>query len=148
MQNHLKAILLISITFILGITCSDNQKDCAAKTALKPSTINPNGDSELALLMRDMYDDLERVKSQIAEGKAIESLPEHQRILTAHATEPEKAASPEYKAFATIYLQYVEALQKAEPKDVEKAYGNLINGCMSCHQALCPGPIVKIKKLL
>ena len=34
-----------------------------------PAVINPNGDSELALLMRDMFEDGMRLKEQIAKGE-------------------------------------------------------------------------------
>lgn len=110
--------------------------------------LNPNGDSELAVLMRDMFDDLERVKSQIVDGDSVTFTIDHQKILTAHATQPEKAASAEYEAYANHYLNIINSIKEAGPDDVMPLYNDLVNGCVSCHKAMCPGPLVRIRKLL
>jgi len=111
------------------------------------SQINPNGDSELALLMRDMYNEAERLKTQVENGEEVSISLDHERILTAHATEPDKAASPEYKAFAKSYLQSLESLQAANASQLQSQFDNVVANCMACHQSLCPGPMVRIKKL-
>ena len=72
--------------------------------------LNPNGDSELALLMRQMFEDGEAMKAALDSGKLPKLTKDHMKMLTVEATEPEKAASPEYKAFAQSYLQTLEAL--------------------------------------
>jgi hypothetical protein len=109
--------------------------------------INPNGDSELALLMRNMYDETFEIKEQVANGQPITFSLKHEEILTAHATEPEKASSPEYKAFANVYLQTMNTLKTADSEDIPHLYENMVASCTVCHQALCPGPLVKIEKL-
>ena len=109
--------------------------------------VNPNGDSELALLMRDMYEEGMKVKTKIKSGELPELLLDFEKIHTAQATEPEKAASPTYKVHALSYLQAVEALKNAHTDNMEESYNNMVNACMSCHKALCPGPMVKIKKM-
>ncbi|MEZ4951026.1 MAG: hypothetical protein R2784_16820 [Saprospiraceae bacterium] len=79
----------------------------------KRKQLNPNGDSELALLMRDMFDDGMKMKEMIKNGEHPEVSVDFQKILTANATEPEKeTASPEYKAFAQTYIQTMEAMKK------------------------------------
>src|SRR5690606_20397318 len=103
--------------------------------------------SELALLMRDMYNEGMKVKTKIKNGEMPELLLEFEKIHTAKATEPEKAASAEYKAYAISYIQAVEALKKAEADQVDKSYTNMVDACMSLHRALCPGPMVRIKKM-
>ena len=108
---------------------------------------NPNGDSELALLMRDMYDNGMKVKAKIQQREIPELLLEFEKIHTAKATEPEKAASPEYKVHALSYLQAVESLKKAQADHLEVLYANMVDACMNCHRALCPGPMVRINKM-
>lgn len=110
-------------------------------------TKNPNGDSELALLMRKMYDDHYVVKEKIEAGKNFEFNSDYDRLFTADATEPEKVASPEYKAFGQAYLASLEPLSNATYDDAITAHNNAVQNCMNCHSALCPGPRVKIKKL-
>ena len=97
--------------------------------------------------MRAMFDEAQRIKQQIANNEPITLSLDHEKILTAHATEPAKAASEEYKAFAAAYLQNIAYLETANAEQVANAYDGLIANCMTCHQALCPGPMVRIKKL-
>ncbi len=108
---------------------------------------NPNGDSELALAMRRMFDDAFLLKQQISNGDKVTVEMDHEFILTAHATEPEKAASPQYKAFAESYLYAAKSLNEANKKNVEDRYNTLVTVCQTCHQKMCPGPLVRIKQL-
>lgn len=112
-----------------------------------PPPVNPNGDSELAILMRAMADEAEQIKAQIANGEAVTLSVAHPEILTAEATEPEKAASAPYQAFASSYLETITYLKTSTPENVQRSYDAMVNGCITCHQALCPGPLVRIEKL-
>lgn len=147
MQNILKIIICFHLLFALVVSCGEGKKDCSNPANLTQRSLNPNGDSELALLMRAMFDEAQQIKQQIANEEPIAIKINHEKILTAHATEPEKAASAEYKAFADVYLQTMEKLQTADPAQKANLYDNMVNSCMTCHKALCPGPMVKIKKL-
>ena len=108
---------------------------------------NPNGDSELALLMRLMYDDAMRMKKNIEDGEIPEMVYSFDKIHTAQATEPEKAASMEYKVFADAYLATLGSIETNDFNKVKTAYSGMVESCMNCHTALCPGPRVKIRKL-
>jgi cytochrome c556 len=122
---------------------------CAAKPAPAESAapINPNGDSELALLMRAMYDDAAQMKAAIARGEQPVPAIAHEALLTAAATEPEKAASPTYQVFARSYLQTLKALEGSEIALASALFRNIVDSCMSCHDALCPGPKMRIQHL-
>lgn len=139
---HLVATLLVSIVLVLSCAQTDNKVPGAI---LHP--INPNGDSELALLMRAMFDDGIKMKDQVKEGKIPQSVLEYEKIHTAAATEPEKAASPEYKAYSDQFLSIVKKLKTSDEGQVEHFYTQLVHSCMGCHQVMCPGPMVKIKKM-
>jgi hypothetical protein len=129
------------------MSCGQGDKCCSSGKKVNIQPINPNGDSELALFMRSMFDDLAAMKEQVANGDSVLIELDHEKILSAHATEPEKANSPEYKAFADGYLNIIDALNSAEASERVVLYENLIENCISCHQVLCPGPIVKINRL-
>ena len=109
---------------------------------------NPNGSSELAMLMKEMYVDLDGIKSSEDHERIISLLSKHKNILTAEATEPDKAASETYKIFAESYLENLKRYEEASSDLKDAHYLNLVNSCMNCHKALCPGPLVKIKKLM
>jgi hypothetical protein len=141
----MKILLTISTiltAIFLFVSCAENEAPVK-----KRKQLNPNGDSELALLMRDMFDDGMKMKEMIKNGEHPEVTVDFQKILTADATEPEKAASPEYKAFAQTYIQTMEAIEKASPEDKLVLYDTMVENCMTCHEALCPGPTRRIVKL-
>jgi len=132
--------LLLSAVILLqlgSISCSNS--------GAKP--LNPNGDSELALLMREMHDDGMRTKKQLLEGKTPSIKVAYEKLTTAKATEPEKAASPEYAAYATIYETAVQNFLERRGNEQIESYTTMVNACMNCHQQICPGPMVKIKKM-
>ena len=62
--------------------------------------VNPNGDSELAILMRDMYDEGMLVKQSIIDGENPELKLNYDHIHTATPTEEGKNQSTEYLLFA------------------------------------------------
>lgn len=146
-----KLLVLCFLSAILIIACHEVKRDenqSVKEEAFETkSSLNPNGDSELALLMRDMYKEAEHVKNQIKNGEDFKIKLDHEKILSAHATEPEKAASKEYKNFAKMYLANLDQLQNANSENVEMVFQSLVSSCLSCHQQLCPGPMVRIKKL-
>ncbi len=110
-------------------------------------SVNPNGDSELALLMRAMADEAEMIKAKIEKGEVPEVKVDYHEILTATATEPEKKSSPTYKVFAETHIQSMQLLEDSDTSRMLSLYDNMISNCINCHKELCPGPLVRIKKL-
>ena len=147
MNTIAKITLALLLLFVLGVACTEDQTETPQVEKTNQQPINPNGDSELALLMRDMYDEARRIKKQIANGEPVTITLDHEAILTAHATEPDKAASETYKAFANSYLQTIEGLKVAPPERRVDIYDQMVSTCMGCHQQLCPGPMMRIRHL-
>lgn len=112
-----------------------------------PAPLNPNGDSELAVLMREMYEDGLKMKAQVKYGGMPTPGIDHTKMITAEATEPEKVATEEYKGFTDAYLNVVHSMKKIDRSASEEVFTNMVDMCKSCHQSICPGPIVKIDKL-
>lgn len=135
---------LTLVLLLFALSCAD-EPETSTRSQVAP--INPNGDTELALLMREMFDDAMRMKTQIQNDEPPKVRKHFTTMLTAEATEPEKAASPEYKTFANTHLALLKALEKAPASEAESVYRSLVESCMSCHRAMCPGPMVRIKKL-
>lgn len=128
-------------------SCSNDKQDCASGEETLESTVKSGKVSELALLMREMFEEADSIKAQVERGEAVTINLDHEKILSAHATEPEKVASPKYQAFASSYLESIESLKSAEPGEMLSIYDNMIGNCMACHKSICPGPLVRIKKL-
>lgn len=140
---HPAAILALLSLAVYALSCAAE----AATGKQQSSAINPNGDSELALLMRAMYDDAAQMKEAIERGEQPKSSVDHSKMLTASATEPEKAASDTYKTWAQSYLHTVEALKNGDLEMAPDLFDNMVNNCMGCHTDLCPGPKMRIRNL-
>lgn len=104
-------------------------------------------DSELTLLMRKMYDDTALIKSAVKKRQKPVPAIQHKHLLTAVATEGKQTKSPAYQAMGQAYLKALDELLNASPKDAKDRYKKLIDSCMSCHTAFCPGPKMRIEKL-
>lgn len=133
---NLFLVILFIIPFFF-VSCSNG----------KAKSLNPNGDSELALLMRGMYDDGMVTKQAMLEGKPPVVNVKYHQLHTAKATEPEKVATPNYDAFANAYEASVKSFLESDTTSRIDAYHSMVNACMNCHQMICPGPTVRIKHL-
>lgn len=135
--------------FIACGETSDKQieKSCEADN-VEVSAINPNGDSELALLMRQLFYDTDSLKQLVVvEGKEVpkDFIDALENVHTATPTDPE-VKTEEFKAFNELLINAAKELSVATNK--QEAYNNFLNRCIDCHQVVCPGPIKRIKKLV
>jgi RNase P subunit RPR2 len=140
MNNKILSVFGFFMVSIILLASCENETS-------KKKPLNPNGDTELALLMRAMYDEGELMKEALAKGEKHKLSIAFETILTAHATEPDKAASPEFKAFAKNYINIMNAYKESSAEQLSDNYHSMVSNCKSCHEALCPGPLVRIKKL-
>ena len=140
----------VGIFLLLLFSCKNEEKKAEATCSadVKVSPINPNGDSELALLMRKMYADADSIKKLITnnEGNSTkEYIDELERIHTAIPTD-KKVKTPEFEAYTKLMVNEANALFSNEANKAE-GFNSLVNRCIDCHKSFCPGPIDKIKKL-
>ena len=150
MNTSLFKIVLGCLLASLFFACnSDNvnvveEKECQTKVEI----INPNGDSELALLMRKMYLDADAVKQLIVNkegGISDKFIAELEKVHTANPTD-KNIKTPEFKAFNELLILQAKSLKNSTKNKVED-FNILVNRCIDCHQSFCPGPIKRIKKL-
>lgn len=135
--SFLIAVMTFMYSIALFVSCSNE----------KSKSLNPNGDSELALLMREMYEDGMRTKQQILEGKTPEVKVKYHQLTTAKPSVPEKVDDPKYAGFAAMYESSVDSLLNANKENRVEAFHSMVDACMNCHHEVCPGPKVKIRKL-
>ena len=134
---------LFFIVFIVFVSCNTYKKE--VKIVQEPVMYEA---SEMALLMRSMYEFNKITKAQIINKDSLSALPEE--FLTIHSailTEPDERTA----AFDSLSTQFLKAQRAAfvATKDSTKYHFNRsINLCVSCHETRCVGPIPKIKKLL
>jgi hypothetical protein len=113
---------------------------------LIPSDVNPNGASELAMLMRSMVADLERSRAALEKGEPLPPLWSRHRKMRCSWPTDASDRNPQFDAMAVAYLAQVRALD-AKPPDVRGAFNAVVAACQACHENVCPGPIETIVRL-
>ncbi len=121
-------------------SCQNQEKQTKSTT-----TNFPNKDSELALLMRELFDNTEQIKEQIKNNETPNFITKLNKLHTAIPTDSNVREDGLYTAFADDFINAVEAFTVAENK--EENYNIMVQKCLACHQQICPGPVKKIKKL-
>ena len=140
------------IVFLLLASCGQKNTNDSGTVVVKDSAqckepINPNGDSELALLMRGMMKNAKSLRELIATGKIPESFPdEFMKIHTAKPTDSD-TKKESFNGFADSYIFNLNELYKSTPDNIKSNYNAVINSCISCHNEHCPGPLKAIHKL-
>ena len=105
--------------------------------------------SEMALLMRQIYEYNKMLRNTIKKTDTVVALPEDfTGIYTLTMTDPEERDA-DYKELADEFLDWQQKALKTAAKDSAIVYFNkAVQTCVACHQTRCTGPIPKIKKLL
>jgi len=143
-----KTILHI-LAFSLLIACSNSTKECEEKP------INPNGESELALLMRDLDLNTFHIKKQLFLNDSTEEKKlntefiekfkyNYLAIRTAQPTEGNLRENGLYNGYADLYIN---SIQNFLENNTKKNYNTMVNNCIQCHEHFCLGAIGKINKL-
>lgn len=142
-------IFLISVLILLN-SCIEKDKKIVKQ-------LNPNGDSELALLMRELYDQTLIIKSEIVNSninfnnlekfKYFDNLLKNRIYLDqASPTDKSLKKTNTYSDFTKKYNYSVAKF--IDNKNISKeSYNNMINECILCHNQFCLGAIKKIQTL-
>lgn len=130
----------IILTLVVGVAACGPQQE-----SKKQKPLNPNGDSELALLMRDMFEESDSLKRLVVEGKQLSGLKKYQDIHSAIPTDP-TVTGPVFQAFAEAYIASIKQLEAGDSSSVYR-FNHMVDQCMNCHSEFCPGPRKRIKKL-
>ena len=104
--------------------------------------------SEMALLMRQMYEFNKLTKAQIINRKKISAFPEEfVNIHNAIMTDPDERDS-EFDSLAVQFVKFQKATYSTKSDSTAYYFNQSVNSCIACHQTRCTGPIPKIKKLI
>jgi len=134
-----------SLFFICFLAILSNCTNGNSNSKTTP-ILHPNNDSELTLLMRDMYNYYDTLKVNIEAGEVPNQIKDFKEIHDAVATEPSKSESGLYKAMSIVYIESAQRLNSSQ-SNMPEVFNHMVDNCMNCHRQMCPGPMVKIKKL-
>ena len=132
----MREFLIISAIFLSA--CSNSKEESTTIT-------DPNDTSEMALLMRDMFERMEVIKDKIENNEDL---------------------SKEQLSFASIHLQvatdssfvkeglvpmsegYIRIINQFNNYPSKENYKSIVNSCINCHISMCPGPLERIDNLI
>lgn len=139
---------LIGASFFVGCN-QTSETEKKADTESQPKELEMYEESELAILMREMYEENLALKTQIENGEIPESFPEDfYNIHTAIASKGMISDTAAFNVYAEQYLVNMKKITEATDKKQAKiAYNEMVMTCASCHQIYCQGPLPKIRKM-
>ncbi|MCA6363566.1 MAG: hypothetical protein IM638_11050 [Bacteroidetes bacterium] len=140
-------LIVLAVTGVIAGTFSACKDKSAEKQACEVKPLNPNGDSELALLMREMTKSAEAMSAALKNGTAFPDKPAgFEKIINAVRTDTTIAQGP-YEAYARGWLGALDRLYTAPEASRKEMFNALVTNCSSCHQAYCHGPLERIAKM-
>lgn len=156
-MKKVKISLLVLISFVFLGTCfwscnspkkeESKKENIEIEKTVQKAQKYPNKDSELALLMREMWNDSDLMKHSVLERKIPQDFRE--KFINIHSaipTDPD-VKTADFKVMGDALVASMDKIQNSEEKDLITNFNLMITSCVACHQVHCPGPIVKIKKL-
>ena len=133
---------LVFIVLIVILSCGKSNKE--VNIVQEPLMYEP---TEMALLMRSMYEFNKATKMQIVNNDSLLPFPEEfLTIHTAMLTDPDERTK-EFDSLSTQFLQAQKATFSSKSDSTKYHFNRSINLCVSCHETRCVGPIPMIKKL-
>ena len=139
---HLNRIVI----FILAVVLTS----CGSKKAeeqVQDKKLNPNGDSELAIVMRTMHEHAKQLKEEIVAGKSITPYPAEIKTIDKAEPTPGMISNKEvFDGFSGLYLSKLDSIYLAGV-DQKLQFNHMVNSCVDCHQVHCQGPLPAIRKL-
>jgi hypothetical protein len=147
-MNKVLITFLIFSTVILCSQLTQSVPACLPAMVSDTTDVNPNGSSELSILMRKMYDHAAAARVQVTSGKLLNTFPrEFLSIYTAAPTDS-FTKNNTFNPFADAYLLSLNQLTSSGKENLVENYNGLVTACITCHSQHCPGPVPKMKKLL
>ncbi|MBL7923559.1 MAG: hypothetical protein JNL88_05130 [Bacteroidia bacterium] len=136
------------LMFFLLNACQQEDKDPKQVSDATCAPLNPNGDSELALLMRKMASLAEENASALRQGKELAPYDgSFDKMLTAERSM--QVEEQFFQGMAKSYITNINKLYQADsPEERVNLHNNLIQTCQECHGQTCRGPLKRIDKML
>ena len=130
------------------VSCKNKEADkAAAECKIASDDLNPNGDSELAILMRAMTIATEKNTALLRENKETENYSDTlNTILTAKPSDL-GLDKDIFDGFAKTYLAAISDFNSADVANKIKAHNVIVQNCKSCHEQFCRGPLKRIAKM-
>jgi len=142
-KNIVIAVLSTLVIGVIALSCNKNQE----QKKQDKTPLNPNGDSELAIVMRTMMESGKTMKAEVESNKTISKYPEEiKEVTTAKPTDGMIKDRNVFNGLANFYLATLDSMY-IPAIDTKKQFNHVVKSCVDCHESYCHGPIPAIKKL-
>ncbi len=108
------------------------------------SSANPNGQSDVAHLMREMLDAMKQRRDTLRTGGEPKTLGDYTKLKCAWPTD-DTTRSAHFDVMADGMLNAIDGFNQAPTSS--EAYNQVVSACLACHQTACPGPMAAIRPL-
>ena len=144
-MKKLGVSLFVVGMIMLGIIACGKSKPVEEKK--QDQIVNPNGDSELAIVMRTMMESGKTMKAEIEGNRPISKYPDEiKAITTAKPTDGMIEDRNVFNGLANYYILTLDSVY-LPAADTKKQFNHMVKSCVDCHENYCHGPIPAIKKL-
>lgn len=152
MKNRSVAALVTAFGISVLLACGGEAGSAvpAEEKSSAPPSIAELADhkvSPLAQLMRDMTAFADSTKQHLSRGEELLPFPTAFKDMVTAESTPGMVDHRTFDPFAFSYLHQLDSLYKVAPAQRQQAFDELIQYCAACHGQVCPGPLVRIKKL-
>ena len=106
---------------------------------------DPNDTSEMALLMRDMFERMEVIKDKIENNEDLSK--EQLSFASIHLQEATDSSFVKEGLFP-MSEGYIRIINQFNNYPSKKNYKSIVNSCINCHISMCPGPLERIDNLI
>lgn len=115
----------------------------------KPAaTRYPNNDKPMALMMRQMADNAQQMKTLIEKGEAVTGAQfPYIRFHLVEPTDPD-VLQPQFYENARLFQVAHKELVNGKAGEQKALYQAYIAKCITCHETYCSGPLKRIRKLV
>jgi len=146
--NRLLSVFILVLLTVISGRMTGSSTTAPGFSCADSSDVNPNGSSELSVLMRKMYDHAAAARPRVLAKETGISFPEE--FLSIYTAKPTDAMTKNasFDPFADQYLYSLNLLKGSDADNLLQTYNNMVTACINCHNEHCPGPLGKIKKLL
>jgi hypothetical protein len=147
----MRALLFLAAIVGFAVACSSSgadEKTSDSAAVCKPKPLNPNGDSELAILMREMATWTDSCKAALLSGRTVPEKPKSVEALHTAKRTDETIDASLFNSMATLYEGQVVNFEQADAANKIRMYNGMVSACAGCHQNFCQGPLVRINKMM
>ena len=136
-------VFILVVFIIVAGACFSSDKESSKSS----SFVNPNGTSELAILMNRMYEESMKYRENLNTQNKDNFTFDPAYIFSATPTDTNKVSTKEYQLMGRAYISAMNALLQASPEERSNHFQGMVHTCIACHEKVCRGPMGKIKKL-